>query len=386
MAEQAATPTPATAPTPAPTVQTEKPGTQLDRALFTSQRDYEDAVLDNIFAEESDTEEVEQAQDQPAPQKQDAEEPAVEEPEKDKAKSQEEQTSEESEAEGTEWTPPVKLAELADQLQVPVDTLMGMKVDTPEGELTVAEAIRGTLREADYTRKTMDLSEKRKAHEAAVQQAQTHWSQRFQELNETAAALSQLAPQITEEQIRDAANPNSPNFDPQRAFLLREQQLQWNQALGQIKAANQRQLDAHKGQMLEQEKAFRAEQDRQLLQALPELADAKTRDGFKSALNTGLVEHYRFTPEEVSQWLNSPYDHRFFPIVKDALEMQALRKGKKETAKAVKAIPKIVKAGAPKKPDVKEKKTTALDRLKRARTPGQAKAAEMAFLDSLLGD
>jgi hypothetical protein len=154
---------------------------------------------------------------------------------------------------------------------------------------------------------------------------------------------------------------------------------QQEKALSQVKEVNQRMLQQQQAQIQQQRMQYRQDQDRLLLAALPELADAKTRETFKSELRNTLKEHYRFTDDEIVQWFNGDYDHRYFTILKDAQKYRQMELGKKVTPRKVVEVPAVkpkLKSTVAKPDDAR---TKAKDRLRKS---GSDRAA-LDVLDSM---
>ena len=196
---------------------------------------------------------------------------AVEEPEK-------EQEAAEPEAQAEEEAKEVQ-AEESDKITIEVD---GKQVELTKAEL--ADYYKNGLRQADYTRKTMEAAETRKAAEAERQKA-------LQERREYSQNLMRLEAQT-------------------EAALAEQQQLDWDgllqsdpveylkqKALYEKRYATMQQIAQQKVQIeqlnqAEQQKAFvqtLQEQQEQLLAKLPEWKDAKKASEDKAALRSYLL-------------------------------------------------------------------------------------------------
>ena len=115
--------------------------------------------------------------------------------------------------------------------------------------------------------------------------------------------------------------------------------------LNQAKQArDQTALDAQ-GQTMQRISEYRAEQQKKLAGIIPELAKPEGAQKFDTELRANLKE-YGFTPDEVTQWMAGPWDHRQVLIARDAAKWRALNAKKPEVANKLKTVPKVLKPGA----------------------------------------
>ena len=84
--------------------------------------------------------------------------------------------------------------EEAPQQTDPLDQIVTVKVDGKEQEVTLREALNGYSRTADYSRKTMELAEQRKAMQAEFQAVQEERQQYAQLLTALSGQLQSLQP------------------------------------------------------------------------------------------------------------------------------------------------------------------------------------------------
>ena len=186
------------------------------------------------------------------------------------------------------------------------------KVRLPDGTVTtVAELKRGSLREADYTRKTQEVSALRR--ELDTRDAEL--TQRSQ-LIDFAIAVAQA--NTPAEPDTSMLNTDPLGYMQQKAqFDERKQQLQ------QLYAAKQ----AHEtAQSQVQQQAFQqwAERERnELVNAMPELRDPAKARQFNADLVAG-IQRYGFGENDLSQ----VYDHRLILLARDAMAYQKLMANK----------------------------------------------------------
>jgi hypothetical protein len=221
------------------------------------------------------------------------------------------------------------------------------EIDTVHGkqEVALSELTAGYMRQADYTKKTMEASEIRKEAEAV----KTELAQNKQQLME---ALSYWAvPTEQEPNWAQIAQERT----PQEVFALQQQ---WNQRQQQKQQAAQ-----YHQQLQAQEKAelMAAEQER-LYEAFPEWRDpAKFQAGAQAMVNAG--GNYGFSAEEMAGMV----DHRMFKVLSDAMKYRDLQATKPKVTKKVAKAPRKLKSGAkPHKAQAdKVARQKQLDRLKK---------------------
>jgi hypothetical protein len=241
---------------------------------------------------------------------------------------------------------------LSEQLQVKV------KINGRDEVVTLGEAVKGYQREADYTRRTMELGETKRQFDANVTQAASQLGAKFQEADTLLEFLQEKADMgWTREalaQLRDS--------DPAQYMVVKD-------ALED----NRRALEAHKAkrenerqQAAEQDKQrfaeWHADQQRQLLSRMPELSKKENLAKFEDSVQAYL-QSIGFAPEEVRQFMQT-YDHRHVLIVRDAAKGRANDKTAEKVKLKLKSLPKKAKAG-PKGNAKATELATMRDRLKK---------------------
>lgn len=187
-------------------------------------------------------------------------------------------------------------------------------------ERTVADLIAGTMQRADYTRKTQDLAERRKALEADAQ--------RIEQVTQT--FIDHLSAMIPDE--------------PDTALALRDPaaytraKAQHEAAVAQVKKLIElgRQPKEVQNALSEADARERlAEENRKLVEAIPETATQDGRKRFWDEVSTTAMD-LGFTAEELSQ----ATDHRLFVLAHWARKgMEADKARAAAKAKARKAPP-----------------------------------------------
>jgi hypothetical protein len=263
----------------------------------------------------------------------------------------------EQQAEGEDQTETVEVPDtihgLAEHLGVDPEDLLGHIHIEMKGEdgkpigMSLAEALRGTLRNDDYTRKTQKLAEDRRSHETAVQQAQQALSTKHQQLDQL---LNVLVGEFNEgpswQVIMSMADPNSTNYNPTEYVTARAKFEARSQKLNAALAANQQEKQAQDQQRQQSLAQFRQEQQQKLQAWFPDANDKAKLTKFEADVRDYMTKDLhptaKFTSEEVDSWF-STYDARQVLILRDALAFRALSKGKEQTVKTLKALPRVSK-------------------------------------------
>jgi hypothetical protein len=338
MADEAATPSPGAEQAAAPT--DEASALQRIQSVLEPQRPPETpkpAPAEATPVEEPEEDDTER-------------EPAVEGDEADEASTETEASEDEPEA-AKEL--PKTLRALADHFGKDPAELAGsieIEINGPEGKevITLAEAIRGNLRESDYTRKTQAVAEKERALEADRTAAAAAFQQKFQHL-EIAMATAQdlLGAGPSDADLYALADPNSPRYDPAGYVAAKADQ---DAKFAKLNALQQKHAEARQQQQIEAENnkiRVRTEQQRLLAQRMPEMRDQKSMRAFETAMVETLPKAYGFSEQNIQEFMAGPFDHKMVLVIRDALKYQALQAGKKELTKQVKAAPKKTVPGTP---------------------------------------
>lgn len=219
--------------------------------------------------------------------------------------------------------------------------------------LTAEEVKSGYLRQADYTRKTQELADQRKAFEAEAQR-------QIEAINQRIATLNQLQePEPDWARLRDE--------DPIGYIQQRDAWMEKQQKVQSLMQQRQQETAAQYQQRLEQERAA-------LMDALPSWRDDAVRQKESAAITETLTGAYGFTPEE----LNGLADHRLVRVARDAMKYQQLQKSKPGVTKKTAGKPKVAKPGSS-SGKIDPKKAAVNKALKRARQEQSPQAWADAF-------
>lgn len=230
--------------------------------------------------------------------------------------------------EGEEPEPEAKAEEKADDAPKTVK----VQVDGKDVELTqeqIAEAYKSGLRQQDYTRKTMETAETRKAAEAEVQKTQQErsaYAQNLQRLQVQTEAALQQSQQIDWQALLDS--------DPVE-YLKQQHLVQTRQAsLQQVYAEQNRIAQQFQAEQAQQLKNHLTAQHQALLDKLPDWKDEKKASADKEALKAYLLkEGY----DEAS--VSGISDARAVVLARKAMLYDQITAKAQETAKAIQKLP-----------------------------------------------
>jgi len=177
--------------------------------------------------------------------------------------------------------------------------LYTIKVDGEEQEVTLEELQNGYSRQRDYTRKTQELAQQRKAIEA-----------KYQEVSQKDAIYSQLLPKMESTLKGELENEPDWNalYEADPIAYVREKDI-WNEKKQKLQAVQA------ESQRLQQESAMAQQQklqqfveygNQQLLEQIPEWQDNEVASKEKMAIRDYGVNVLGYTPQE----MDSVYDYR----------------------------------------------------------------------------
>lgn len=246
-----------------------------------------------------------------------------------------------------------------------------IEVDGKPVELTkaeIAEHYKNGLRQKDYTQKTMEAAETRKAAEAETAQARATREEYAGKLD-TFASQANYEVNALKAQLTDELWQSDPveYLSIQRTAEQRQAQLQQaQQELQQINGQRQKeQADAMKSHMEAQHQA--------LLDKLPAWKDSAKADAESTQIKKFLADQ-GFKPEEMSFT-----DHRAVLLAHKAMQYDALMARAKTTqAKVEKAPPKVARPGTPVQVAPTDGRTKAMRELTQT---GSRDAAAQIFAD-----
>lgn len=255
----------------------------------------------------------------------------------------------------------------------PTDEKVTIEVDGKTVELSkaeLAESYKNGLRQADYTKKTMEAAEVRKSAEAEITRARQERDAYAQGLQRNAMQLEAVLEQS--KQIDwDALISADPVEALKQKHLLEKRQAAFQETVQQLQA-----IDAQtKAEQLQQAQSSFAEQQEKLLAKLPEWKDPVKAKAEAESLKTFLKDQ-GFEDSEV----NAIRDHRAVLLARDAMRYRQLVSKAQAAAKKVEALPqKVVRPGVTDSNKV-DGRTAAMQRLNRSGSVSDAADAFKALL------
>lgn len=224
-----------------------------------------------------------------------------------------ETTQEASEAEGEGTAEETAEEGEAEEEQPEQPQKYTVKVGGQTMEVTLEEALKGYQREADYTRKSMDLAEKRKAIESEVQTLQQERAQYAQLIPALRQQLQSAAPPEPDERLRES-NPIDYLLQKTAYDNWRERSAAAEAEMQRIGALQQQEMTKAQQRMLEESNA-------KLAEAIPDWSDPVKGKTLKDDLRA-YAKSIGFSDEELSQ----TYDHRAVKALYDGMRGQQLAK------------------------------------------------------------
>ena len=299
--------------------------------------------------------------------KQDSPEPKKEESSNEDQPEEQEIKEEESQEETSEDVSQDE--EQSDVQEKPDSTeeqLHKVKVAGQEFDVTLDELRNGYQRDADYRRKTEELSNDRKNFQSESEKQRLDYSQKLNELNQSLS----VAQQDLNAEINSADLDKLYDEDPTEAARverkLKKKQDALNQSLQKAQAEQKQQFET-----------FLQDQQRKLVSKMPEFSDPAKASSLKANMKNTL-NNYGFNDQEVAQ----VYDHRIVMLVNDAMKYRSMQNSKPNLAKKISKPSKVFSSG------VKQGKTelnqkARKEKFSRLRKSGSVKDASSIFLDMI---
>lgn len=289
--------------------------------------------LEESAADQPEAESVEEVSDE------------VEEVEAEADIEEAEEAEADDEGEGSEEASIATLAELAEAMGVDISALTGIRhtfrANGEDIEASLEELVSGYQKDADYTRKTQELAERRKQSEQEIashrQMYETAAQQMADYLNQVETVLVGTLDSAEMEALR-ASNPQE--------WMVRrtdfQDRLQAVQNFRQQSAQTwERQRHMLEQQQVQQLQEYRARELEALRSAIPEWSDE-----LGGALRDFAGKQYGFTPDEV----NAVMDHRYFRLAVDAQKYHELKAKTDAAVKKVQKAPQMQKPSKTAKP------------------------------------
>ena len=299
--------------------------------------------------------------------KQDSPEPKKEESSNEDQPEEQEIKEEESQEETSEdVSQDEEQSDVQEKPDSTEDQLHKVKVAGQEFDVTLDELRNGYQRDADYRRKTEELSNDRKNFQSESEKQRLDYSQKLNELNQSLS----VAQQDLNAEINSADLDKLYDEDPTEAARverkLKKKQDALNQSLQKAQAEQKQQFET-----------FLQDQQRKLVSKMPEFSDPAKASSLKANMKNTL-NNYGFNDQEVAQ----VYDHRIVMLVNDAMKYRSMQNSKPNLAKKISKPSKVFSSG------VKQGKTelnqkARKEKFSRLRKSGSVKDASSIFLDMI---
>lgn len=240
-------------------------------------------------------------------------------------------------------------------------------------EVDLDELKRGYLRQSDYTKKTQEVAQQRKA----LQQ----YNQQYQQSQNVLAENLDLALRVVEPQLAELAGTDWDALARDDAYAYAEKRAQFDQAQARYNQLAQSAQQLVQQQQAQQQRLLqqKIQQEGQKLQmAIPDFADPSKAKQLKSQITDYAMEKAGLSETEAK----GITDHRMIVLLQKAMQFDALNEGalsvgKKKVNKAPK---KSIRAGKPvsKSEKANQARQQRMSRLKQSGSVNDA-------VDALLG-
>jgi hypothetical protein len=292
-----------------------------------------------------------------------SEEPINQESESDQPEVTDE-TQTETEQETSDVSETDVSQEQTEDIQKEPDSTFTVKVAGQELKVTLDELKKGYSRDADYRRKTEELSFEKKQFQSETEQQRQDYSKRITELNQILA--------FTQQQLNSEIN----NVDLNK--LYEEDPVEATKVERQIRLKKEKMMDAANKLQQEQTRqlsSYVQEQQRILAEKMPEFNDAQKASTTKNNLRN-FLNSYGFKDAEIGQI----YDHRIVMLVNDALKYRNVKNVKPVSAAQASKPGKFLSSGVKKDSNDMnfQRRKEKLGRLKKT---GNVKDAASIFYD-----
>jgi hypothetical protein len=208
-----------------------------------------------------------------------------------------------------------------------------VKVDGKDVQVDRDELVKGYLRQSDYTRKTTELADQRRVIEGELQEV-------GKERGQYAILLEKL-----EDQLK-MLQPQEPNWDelyeadPIQAARAERQWRSMKDHMAAIQSEKERVQAAQQGEQVKALRKTVAENQRQLVEKLPEAGDPKKWPALKASIKSHAKE-LGFSDDEIAQ----AYDHRALIAIHESRLYRELMA--KKPVPVVRKGPKPLQPGSP---------------------------------------
>jgi hypothetical protein len=210
-----------------------------------------------------------------------------------------------------------------------------VKVGKEEVDVPLDELLKGYSRTADYTKKTQELAENRKAVEA--ERARIEEASRLRDqYAERLGVIEQMLSQTEKAEDLSALKET----DPIGYAVKVAEQSEREKQLAAVRAERQRLAQSQQAEQGERLKAHLATEAAKLREAIPEMSDEIKGEVVKRDIRD-FAKSIGFSDQELAQ----VYDSRAVLTLYKAMQYDKLLKGKSDLTKKVNQAPRMLKPG-----------------------------------------
>lgn len=210
-----------------------------------------------------------------------------------------------------------------------------VKVGKEELEVPLDELLKGYSRTADYTRKTQEIAETRKAVEAERQKIED-----AARLRDTYAQRLQVIEQMLSQGDTAEDLASLKEADPIGYAVKVAEQTERDKQLAAVRAEQQRIAQQQQSEQQERLQAHLQVEAAKLQEAIPDIADPAKGQAIKTDIRN-YAKKLGFTDQELAQ----VYDSRAVTAIYKAMQYDKLTAGKSDAVKKVTQAPRMMRPG-----------------------------------------
>jgi hypothetical protein len=210
-----------------------------------------------------------------------------------------------------------------------------VKVGKEELEVPLDELLKGYSRTADYTRKTQEIAETRKAVEAERQKIEE-----AARLRDTYAQRLQVIEQMLSQGEKAEDLAALKETDPIGYAVRVAEQTEREKQLAAVRAEQQRIVQQQQSEQQERLQAHLQVESVKLQEAIPEMADPVKGQAIKTDIRN-YAKKLGFSDQELAQ----VYDSRAVTAIYKAMQYDKLTAGKSDAVKKVTQAPRMMRPG-----------------------------------------
>lgn len=210
-----------------------------------------------------------------------------------------------------------------------------VKVGKEEMDVPLDELLKGYSRTSDYTRKTQEVAEARKAVEAERQKIEE-----AARLRDTYAQRLQVIEQMLSQEEKGEDLAALKESDPIGYAVKVAEQTEREKQLAAVRAEQQRIAQQQQAEQSQRLQAHLQAEALKLQEAIPEMADPAKSQAIKTDIRN-YAKQIGFSDEELAQ----VYDSRAVTALYKAMQFDKLTKGKADAVKKVAQAPRMMRPG-----------------------------------------